>query len=81
MKISQMEHLQIVFEPDTYQGGMVGLSTASVIQFAAIKTKMMKSNQSFDVSILQNCLILKKQKQAEFNNLSNWDNLLGILTE
>ena len=43
----------------SYHGGMFGLSTANVIQLAAMKTNIIKSNQSFEVSTLQNCLILK----------------------
>ena len=40
---------------------MVGLSTAKVMQLAAMKVKMIKSNQSLDVKSLQNCLVLKSE--------------------
>ena len=40
-------------------GGIVGLSTARVMQFAAINVRIMKSNQSWEVSFLQNTRALK----------------------
>ena len=39
----------------------MGLSTAKVMQLAAMKVKMIKSNQSLDVRSLQNCLVLKNE--------------------
>ena len=39
----------------------MGLSTAKVMQLAAMKVKMIKSNQSLDVRSLQNCLVLKSE--------------------
>ena len=40
LKVKSAEHYHY------YQGGIVGLSTASVMQLAAMKVRMMKSNQS-----------------------------------
>ena len=54
--ISTQENLS-----NSHQGGMVGLSTAKVMQLAAMKVKMIKSNQSLDVRSLQNCLVLKSE--------------------
>ena len=56
LSISIQENLS-----NSHQGGMVGLSTAKVMQLAAMKVKIIKSNQSLDVRSLQNCLVLKNE--------------------
>ena len=51
---------------------MVGLSMARVIQLAAMKIKIMKSNQSLEVTLPQNFLVAEsssKIKNEEFSFL------------
>ena len=58
----------------SHQGGMVGLSTAKVMQLAAMKVKIIKSNQSLDVRSLQNCLVLKNEYCAsQLQNPQDYD--------
>ena len=51
------------------QGGIVGRSMARVMQLAAMKTRMMKSNQSWEVSLLQIFLVL----ESSLKIYSEWD--------
>ena len=80
LSISIQENLS-----NSYQGGMVGLSTAKVMQLAAMKVKIIKSNQSLDVRSLQNCLVLKNEYCA--SQLQNppdyelWNKIHGVVTK
>ena len=66
---------------NSHQGGMVGLSTANVMQLAAMKVKIIKSNQSLDVRSLQNCLVLKNEYCAsQLQNPPDYE-LPGVVTE
>ena len=50
----------------------MGLSTAKVMQLAAMKVKMIKSNQSLDVRSLQNCLVLKSENFMHLPKLPDY---------